>query len=560
MKKDSKNSSSSSKASNSKTSKNSSSSSKTASKADKSSSSSSSGSSKSNKKTEKNKKANDDNNNDDDDDNDEVVTSLSSDTIKFLEMLAMRLPHKSPSSSSSLQLMMAACDAIQGTVVATEIASNPKHSLQIFEEAFSKKDEEIQHDNNDDSIDNDNIVTLINTNNISQLISINDNNNITIDSLISIVNKNNFHNDHQKLAQHLITYHNNHKDTGTLSNFVNILSQKLSSYIVFSSNDDSDTNGDDIESDSCIWAYVTVMSITNNNTASITKIISTLHLLTIDNPEASFMCMGYLGYWGIRLSSNDYDDSNMQLLIQSITSLLNAYLQSIHMKVSSDPGIDIEMLILSPVVLYCWLSKLKGSSSSLSSLKDLLLSYLTVVAQSTANIWSTLHTILKDTDSIKIDKDITNRGYEIGKKGLKELLSWICSKAGLLDSACAAMTEGLMPTIAPTKTTKKSKKGEEKTSDIQLTLENDEIVDENDDDAADDDEPLTFSIDNTRDDSILKSLENDENYMNEEPNLELEQELKKAQEQQMKKKKKKTTSNDDAGNDAGNDKKKRKVR
>jgi hypothetical protein len=228
------------------------------------------------------------------------------------------------------------------------------------------------------------------------------------------------------------------------------------------------------------------------------------------------------------------------------------------MKASSDPGIDIEMLILSPVVLYCWLSKLKGSSSSLSSFKDLLLSYLIVVAQSTANIWSTLHSILKDTDSIKIDKDITNRGYEIGKKGLKELLSWICSKAGLLDSACAAMTEGLMPTIAPTKTTKKSKKGEEKTSDIQLSLENDEIEDENDDD-ADDDEPLTFSIDNTRDDSILKSLENDENYMNEEPN-ELEQELKKAQEQQMKKKKKKTTSNDDAGNDAGNDKKKRKVR
>ena len=68
------------------------------------------------------------------------------------------------------------------------------------------------------------------------------------------------------------------------------------------------------------------------------------------------------------------------------------------------------MLILYPIILYCWLFKIKANSSNINELQDLILRYLLVVAQSTDNVWSILHSVLKDTDIVKIDKDVINRG------------------------------------------------------------------------------------------------------------------------------------------------------
>ena len=516
------------------------------------SNSNSNSNSKNNKKTNKKKNKSDKNydDNNDDDDNDDEVKPLSPDTIRFLEMLAMRLPHKSPSSSSSLQLMMAACDAIQGTAVASEIASNPKHCLKVFEDAFAKKED--NNDSNNSATVDENIKILINTNSISQLLSnttsYNDTNSISIDSLINTVSSSSFQHHQQQLVHRMITYYSNASSSSNSDEqkFVSILRAKILSSLVFSSNTTDDTNSDNIETECCMWAYVTIMSIassssTGTSTPTLQKIISTLHLLAIDNPVGIFMSIGYLGYWGIRLNRDDYDDDDMILLIQAISSLLNANLQSIHINGSNDPNIDMEILILGPVLLYCWLSKLKGSSNTLRGLKDLLINYVTVVAQTTANTWTTLLAVLKDTDKIKIDKDVTNRGYEIGKKGLTELLNWFCSKAGLLDSACLAMAEGVIST-SETTTSKNNKKGQEKKG-IQILKgkDNDDNNPDDDDDNNDDDEPLSFTLDNTRDDSILKSLENEEDYKGEEPN-EMEQELNSTN------KKKKNIGNDDKGN------------
>jgi hypothetical protein len=333
-------------------------------------------------------------------------TNISNDTIRFLELLAIRLPHKSPSSSTALQLLMTACDSIQGTEVSKEISNNPKHCLSIFENAFNKKenDNDLNNNSNNNTITSN---TLINIDNIRKLIK-KDTIITSIDNLINIVKANNFNENRYSLVQEMVKYYKNSdsKRSTKEDKFVTILNEKFLSFIVFSTNNNSDTD------DCCIWGYIVAMTINNsNNTKNIKKLASTFNLMAIDNSKAIFMGMGFLGFWGICLNIYEYDDNKFSQLIKLFSSLLTAYLQSLHINGSNDSIIDIEMLILHPIILRCWLSKIKANSSSINELQDIILRYLLVVAQSTDNVWNILHPVLEDTEMVKIDKDVINRGY-----------------------------------------------------------------------------------------------------------------------------------------------------
>jgi len=102
------------------------------------------------------------------------------------------------------------------------------------------------------------------------------------------------------------------------------------------------------------------------------------------------------------------------------------------------------------------------------------------------------------------------------KKGLKELINWFSSKAGMIDSACMALIVEIMPQVHQEP---KKNKNKENNKDIQrIQLKN---IEEDEDNGE---EPITFSLDNTRDDTILKALEDNDDYKNEVPN-EMEMEL-----------------------------------
>ena len=126
------------------------------------------------------------------------------------------------------------------------------------------------------------------------------------------------------------------------------------------------------------------------------------------------------------------------------------------------------------------------------------------------------------------------------KKGLKELLSWFSSKAGMIDSASMALIHEIIPQVHEANKNKNKRINDK---DIQRILPKNIQVDEDNLD-----EQVIFSLDNTRDDTILKALEDNSDYKEEVPN-EMEKELS-------------STNNGKKrnGKDNGNEKKKKRIK
>jgi hypothetical protein len=105
------------------------------------------------------------------------------------------------------------------------------------------------------------------------------------------------------------------------------------------------------------------------------------------------------------------------------------------------------------------------------------------------------------------------------KKGLKELLNWFSSKAGMIDSACMALINEMKIPQLFQASNKNKEKGHNDKDTQRIQINNFQGDEENYDE-----EQVSFSLDSTRDDTILKALEENHDFKNEAPN-EMEKEL-----------------------------------
>jgi hypothetical protein len=353
-----------------------------------------------------------------------------------------------------------------------------------------------------------------------------------------------------------------------------------------------------IEAVSCLWAFCAVIaySSSNGSQAQADQKLAEGCLLSLCSESSQFLLysLGYVGYWGMQLYRGQYAKNKSYAFSEGVNGLLQVLL-TLGATISSKAGEDVDTSDVALCLITCksWIAIAGINSDVAEKMKSFLHTQMLAKLPVSSSFWEE---IIVPALGCTLDKSqakkAIQKGLTSGNK-VKELVEWVVQSSNMqnsflksleqlvladedtveekaegseataaassaVDVAVAEESVGGSSEQAATNKGKRQKKDEEKKGKKASVSAADLIastrMDEGDDDEEGMDSMLNFTIDTAGDRSVLESLEasgdvdgdDDSNF----PSA-METELSKGSQQSGKKKKRDSIATSNRNSAAG---------